>query len=119
MAIKGELLDQLLEGYQKPEDLLGEGGIFQELNKALVKKALGAEPTHHLGYEKEEKAGRAACNIRNGHGKNKVKGQDGEMVIAVPRCHAKRLCALADTAPSRAVDQNTDLNHATKTNTYF
>ena len=85
MAIKDALLDQLLEGYQKPEDLLGEDGIFQELKKALVEKALGAELTHHLGYEKGEKPGRAASNTRNGHGKKKVKGQDGEMEIAVPR----------------------------------
>ena len=85
MAIKDALLDQLLEGYQKPEDLLGEDGIFQELKKALVEKALGAELTHHLGYEKGQKPSRAASNTRNGHGKKKVKGQDGEMEIAVPR----------------------------------
>jgi len=55
MAIKDELLDKLLEGYEKPGDLLGEDGIFQELKKALVEKALGAELSHHLGYEKGEK----------------------------------------------------------------
>ena len=85
MAIKDELLDKLLEGYEKPEDLLGEDGIFQELKKALVEKALGAELTHHLGYEKGEKPDRKVGNSRNGHGKKKVKGHDGEMEIAVPR----------------------------------
>ncbi|MBU2634685.1 MAG: IS256 family transposase, partial [Nanoarchaeota archaeon] len=40
---------------------------------------------HHLGYEKGQKPSRAASNTRNGHGKKKVKGQDGEMEIAVPR----------------------------------
>ena len=85
MAIKDELLDKLLEGYEKPEDLLGEDGIFQDLKKALVEKALGAELTHHLGYEKGEKPERKVSNSRNGHGKKKVKGQDGEMEIAVPR----------------------------------
>ena len=35
MAIKDELLDQLPKDYKKPEDLLGEGGIFQELKKTL------------------------------------------------------------------------------------
>ena len=85
MAIKDELLDKLLEGYEEPEDLLGEGGIFQELKKALVEKALGAELTHHLGYEKGEKPERKVGNSRNGHGKKKVKGHDGEMEIAVPR----------------------------------
>jgi len=85
MAIKEDVLDKLLEGYEKPEDLLGEGGIFQELKKALVEKALGAELTHHLGYEKGERPDRKVGNSRNGHGKKKVKGQDGEMEIAVPR----------------------------------
>ena len=85
MAIKDELLDKLLEGYEKPEDILGQDGIFQELKKALVEKALGAELTHHLGYEKGEKPERKVGNSRNGHGQKKVKGQDGEMEIAVPR----------------------------------
>jgi putative transposase len=85
MAIKDELLEQLLEGYQKPEDLLGEDGIFQELKKALVEKALGAELTHHLGYEKGQKPSRAASNTRNGHGKKRVKSDGGEMELSVPR----------------------------------
>ena len=75
MAIKDELLDQLLEGYQKPEDLLGEDGIFQELKKALVEKALGAELTHHLGYEKGQKPSRAASNTRTATARRKSKGR--------------------------------------------
>ena len=55
------------------------------MKKALVEKALGAEFIHHLGYEKGEKADHKVGNSRNGHGKKKVKGQDGEMEIAVPR----------------------------------
>lgn len=85
MAIKDELLEQLLEGYRKPEDLLGADGIFQELKKALVEKALGAELSHHLGYEKGQKPDQVSGNTRNGHGKKKVKGHDGEMEIEVPR----------------------------------
>jgi transposase-like protein len=52
MPIKPEHLDELLAGYEKPEDLLGEDGLFKELKKALLERALGAELTHHLGYEK-------------------------------------------------------------------
>ena len=85
MPIKDELLEQLLEGYEKPEDLLGEDGIIQNLKKALVEKALGAELTHHLGYEKGEKPKDKKGNSRNGHGKKRVKGKDGEMELAVPR----------------------------------
>src|SRR5258705_5984117 len=58
MPIKPEHLDELLGGYEKPEDLLGEDGLFKQLKKALLERALGAELTHHLGYEKGDPAGR-------------------------------------------------------------
>ena len=50
MAIREEILNELLAGYSKPEDLLGADGIIQQLKKALVEKALSAELTNHLGY---------------------------------------------------------------------
>ena len=49
MPIKPEHLDELLSGYQKPEDLLGEDGLFMQPKNALLERALGAELTHHLG----------------------------------------------------------------------
>ena len=85
MAIKDEILDELLKNYENPEDLLGKDGIFIELKKALLERALGAELTHHLGYEKGDPAGRKSGNSRNGHSKKKVKGEDGQIDIAVPR----------------------------------
>ena len=33
MAIKQELIDELLSDDKNPEDLLGEGGIFKELGE--------------------------------------------------------------------------------------
>jgi putative transposase len=51
-TIAPELLDQLLSGYSKPDDLLGEDGLFKQLKKALIERALGAELTEHLGYER-------------------------------------------------------------------
>ena len=66
MPIKPEHLDELLSGYEKPEDLLGEDGLFKQLKKALLERALGAELTHHLGYEKGDPAGRGTGNNRNG-----------------------------------------------------
>ena len=47
MPIKPEHLDELLAGYEKPEDLLGEDGLFKQLKKVLLERALGAELTHH------------------------------------------------------------------------
>jgi Transposase, Mutator family len=72
-AIKTEVLDELLSGVSSPEDLLGDGGIFRRLKKALMERALGAELTHHLGYEKGAPApARARSNSRNGHSAKKV-----------------------------------------------
>ncbi len=85
MAIKDELLDELLADYKNPEDLLGKDGVFQDLKKRLLERALGAELTHHLGYEKGDRTVRHGTNTRNGNSKKKVKGDDGEMEIAVPR----------------------------------
>ena len=43
--IRPELLDELLKDYQKPEDLLGQDGLLQQLTKALVERALDGELT--------------------------------------------------------------------------
>ena len=85
MAIKQELIDELLSDYKNPEDLLGEGGIFKELKKALLERALSAELSDHLGYDKGDPKGKKTGNSRNGHGSKRLTGEDGEMEIAVPR----------------------------------
>jgi len=85
MPIRKELLDELLKGYQQPEDLLGEEGLLQELTKALVQRALDGELTHHLGYEKYSPEGKNTGNSRNGKSPKKIKGKRGEMEIEVPR----------------------------------
>jgi len=66
MVIKQELIDELLSDYKNPEDLLGDGGIFKELKKALLERALKAELGDHLGYEKSDPKGRKSGNSRNG-----------------------------------------------------
>src|SRR5690554_4283901 len=83
-----EVLAELLAGYEKPEDLLGKGGLLEQLTKALVERALGAELSHHLGYAKGE--GRAAkrSNSRNGTSKKRVLLEQGAVEIAVPRDRA-------------------------------
>lgn len=84
-TIAPELLDQLLANYSKPEDLLGEEGLFKQLKKALIERALGAELTEHLGYEKGDPAGRGTGNNRNGFSTKTVLTDDGEVEISVPR----------------------------------
>jgi putative transposase len=85
MAITDEVLNELLKEYQKPEDLLGKNGLLKQLQKRLLEKALGAELTDHLGYEKHEPAGRNSGNSRNGSGSKTLKGEFGELPLAVPR----------------------------------
>jgi len=87
-GIPAELLDQLLANYSKPEDLTGEDGFFKQLKKALIERALGAELTEHLGYEKGGPAGRGSGNSRNGTSSKTLLTEDGEVEISVPRDRA-------------------------------
>ncbi len=84
-TIRPEVLDELLAGYERPEDLLGEEGLFKHLKKALLERALGAELSEHLGYEKGDPAGRGTGNSRNGYSDKTVLSEDGAIDIAVPR----------------------------------
>ena len=44
-VVPKELIDSLLAGYKKTEDLIGENGLLKQLTKLLVEKALDAEMT--------------------------------------------------------------------------
>src|SRR5713226_5129190 len=85
MALDKDLIDKLLGDYQKPEDLIGENGLLKQLTKALVERALNAELTHHLGYEKNDADGRGSGNSRNGASRKTLTGDFGEVEIEVPR----------------------------------
>ena len=85
MAITDEVLNELLKDYQKPEDLLGKDGIFKQLQKRLLEKAMGAELTVHLGYDKHDPAGRNSGNSRNGTSPKTLKGEFGHLELATPR----------------------------------
>ena len=87
-TIKPELLDELLSGVSSPEDLTGDSGLFKQLKKALMERALGAELTHHLGYEKGDPSGRGSGNNRNGHSSKTVLTEDGELGLSIPRDRA-------------------------------
>lgn len=86
--IKPEILDELLSGISSPEDLMGDAGLFRQLKKALMERALGGELTHHLGYEKHDPGGRGSGNSRNGHSSKTVLTEDGELDLSIPRDRA-------------------------------
>ena len=85
MEMDKELIDRLLGDYQKPEDLIGENGLLKQLTKALVERALQAELSTHLGYEKHSAEGHNSGNTRNGISTKHLKGDFGEVQIEVPR----------------------------------
>ena len=85
MPVRQEVLDELLKEYEKPEDLLGDQGILQQLTKALVERALEGEMTYHLGYKKHETVGDKSGNSRNGTSSKTIKSKRGQTQIQVPR----------------------------------
>lgn len=85
MAITDEMLNELLKDYQKPEDLLGQNGVLKQLQKRLLEKALGAELTVHLGYDKHDPAGKNTGNSRNGTTPKTMKGEFGNLELETPR----------------------------------
>jgi putative transposase len=84
-ALPAELIDSLLSGYKKPEDLIGEHGLLKQLTKALVERALEAEMEAHLGHAKHESVANAAGNTRNGKSRKTLKGEFGELPVEIPR----------------------------------
>src|SRR5260370_23123755 len=85
MAIDLKLIDKLLADYKNPEDILGEDGLLKQLTKALLERAMQAELTEHLGYEKHDPAGHNSGNSRNGATTKTLKGDFGEVPIETPR----------------------------------
>lgn len=85
MAIKQEIIDELLIGTKTKDDLFGAEGLLKQLSKQLIEGMLESELSHHLGYDKHAKAGANTGNSRNGTGSKKVKTGNGELEITVPR----------------------------------
>ena len=79
-----ELLDRLLEG-KSPEEIVGGGGLLEDLTTRLLERALEGELTDHLGYAKHATDGRNGGNSRNGRTPKRVKTDTAELEIDVPR----------------------------------
>lgn len=86
MEIRKEILDELIRDYKNPEDLIGDQGILKQLTKALLERAMEAELTHELGYEKGDKSSlKESSNRRNGTSAKTVRSKHGEVSLDVPR----------------------------------
>ena len=80
-SIDNELIDNLLKNYKKPEDLIGENGLLKQLTKQLLERAMAAEMTEHVGYEKHDAIGNNSGNSRNGKSAKTIKGTFGELAL--------------------------------------
>ena len=85
VEIREEILDELLGEYRGPQDLLGPGGLLKKLTAALINRAMGAELTHHLGYEPGEQPPENQLNRRNGLSDKTLRTEAGPISIEVPR----------------------------------
>jgi len=56
-TITPELLDQLLANYGQPEDLTGENGLFKQLKKAVIERALGGRADRAPGLREGRSGG--------------------------------------------------------------
>ena len=81
--IRPELIDELLKDYKQPEDITGSDGILKQLTKAILERALNAELTHELGYEKHSRSDKV--NSRNGNSSKILKTDHGDMKLSIPR----------------------------------
>src|SRR5713101_4971498 len=84
-SIDNELIDNLLKDYKKPEDLIGDNGLLKQLTKQLLERAMAAELTEHVGYEKHDPGGHHSGNSRNGKSAKTIKGTFGDLALETPR----------------------------------
>jgi len=63
----------------------GREGLFGQMMKAVLERALGAELEDHLGYAKGDPAGNGSGNSRNGSYPKTVTTTSGQVRIGVPR----------------------------------
>ena len=85
MAITKEVLDELLREYKGPDDFYGPDGLIKQLSKALIERAMQAELTEQIGYEKNEFGEKGTENRRNGKSTKTLRTDQGPMEIEVPR----------------------------------
>ena len=80
-----QLIDDLLKDYTGPESFWGERGLFSQLKKKIVERALDAEMDNHLGYSKHDPRGNNTGNSRNGRGKKTVVIDSEQLGLEPPR----------------------------------
>lgn len=85
-AFDPSVIDALLADAQAtgtPID--GVDGLLNKMTKAVIERAMAAEMTHELGYERGDPAGAGSGNSRNGTSQKTISTPNGPVTIDVPR----------------------------------
>ncbi len=80
-----ELIDELLGGARTAQQIAGPDGLLGQLTRRLLERALEAEITEHLGYERGLAPPGGAGNARNGRPAKTVLTDHGPVRVRSPR----------------------------------
>jgi transposase-like protein len=84
-----DIIDRLLDNIDfrglTQDEVVGQDGLIKQLTGRILQRALEAEMTEHLGYEKNSNAGDNSGNSRNGHTEKTVLLENQSAAIEVPR----------------------------------
>ena len=83
--LSDELVDELLAGADREEEIVGPGGLLSQLTRRLVERAMEVELTGHLGYERHQEPPGGAGNTRNGATPKTLSTEHGAVEIRTPR----------------------------------
>jgi transposase-like protein len=79
MVFSKNVLDEPMKEYKGPDDITCPDGLLKQLSKALKERAMQAELTDQLGYEKSDRSRKTTDNRRNGSSKKKLRSDQGPM----------------------------------------
>src|SRR5215475_11063955 len=84
-----DIIDQMLDTINfrglTQDAVVGQDGLIKQLTGRILQRALEAEMTEHLGYEKHSSAGDNSGNSRNGHTEKTVLLENQSAAVDVPR----------------------------------
>ena len=83
--LSDELIDELLAGARTEEEIVGPGGLLADLTHRLVERAMAAELTEHLGFERHQEPPGGSGNTRNGSTPKTLVTEHGPAAIKTPR----------------------------------
>jgi putative transposase len=83
--LSDELIDELLAGARTEDEIVGPGGLLADLTRRLVERAMSAELTEHLGYERHQEPPGGSTNTRNGMTPKSLVTEHGPVQVKAPR----------------------------------